>query len=148
VWGAEPPVLYISQFRCIPETLFTTTPLDLTKKTRRSSELIGLQPLHSKPLILSKDKLNDLGSLLPSNKIIYHFFYNAIMFNVDSLSFFCLDWLCHYKAVTLFLDWFFECLFQYRYVVINYYYQIMKLNPNMVELTDMDNLCLTLNIVE
>ncbi|XP_015364951.1 PREDICTED: uncharacterized protein LOC107162514 isoform X2 [Diuraphis noxia] len=48
------------------------------------------------------------------------------------------SWICEYKAVTLFLDWFLECLFRYRFVEINQYYQIMKLNPNIVEFTDMD----------
>ncbi|XP_022179489.1 uncharacterized protein LOC111040071 isoform X1 [Myzus persicae] len=48
------------------------------------------------------------------------------------------NWICHYKAVTLFLDWFLECLFQYRFVVVSQYHQIMKLNPTLVDFTNMD----------
>ncbi|CAI6350973.1 unnamed protein product [Macrosiphum euphorbiae] len=48
------------------------------------------------------------------------------------------SWICNYKVVTLFLDWFLECLFQYKFVVINQYYQIMKLNSNIIEFTNMD----------
>ncbi|XP_060852473.1 uncharacterized protein LOC132930556 isoform X1 [Rhopalosiphum padi] len=48
------------------------------------------------------------------------------------------SWICDYKAVTLFLDWFLECLFQYKFVEIGRDYQIMKLNSNMVEFTNME----------
>jgi len=56
-------VLYKHSFSNNEEESFKV--LDLTKKTRRSSELIDLQPLHSKLLPLSKEKLNELSSLLP-----------------------------------------------------------------------------------
>jgi len=48
------------------------------------------------------------------------------------------SWICDYKGVTLFLDWFLECLFQYKFVEISRHYQIMKLNSNMVEFANME----------
>lgn len=62
--------------------------LDLTKKTRRSSELLNnttnniLQPLHSKPLPLSNEKLKDLQSLLPYINEASRPFYNNLIQNV------------------------------------------------------------------
>ncbi|XP_001943815.2 uncharacterized protein LOC100168324 [Acyrthosiphon pisum] len=49
-----------------------------------------------------------------------------------------ISWICNYKGVTIFLDWFLECLFRYKFVLINHYYQIMKLNPKIVEFVNMD----------
>lgn len=51
---------------------------------------------------------------------------------------FVLGWMCDYKAVTLFVDWFLECLFRYRFVEINPRFQVIKLDPNVVEYTDMN----------
>jgi len=62
--------------------------LDLTKKTRRSSELLHinninvLKPLHSKPLPLSKEKLKDLQSLLPYINEASRPFYNNLIQSV------------------------------------------------------------------
>lgn len=46
--------------------------------------------------------------------------------------------MCDYKAVTLFVDWFLECLFRYRFVEINPRFQVIKLDPNVAEYTDMN----------
>lgn len=60
--------------------------LDLNKKTRGSCELIGLKPLHSKPLPLSKEKLKDLNLLLFYINETSWPFYNALMQNVQPTS--------------------------------------------------------------
>lgn len=59
--------------------------LDLTKKTRRSTELLNnniLQPLSSKPLPLSNEKLKDLQSLLPYINEASRPFYNNSIQNI------------------------------------------------------------------
>lgn len=48
------------------------------------------------------------------------------------------SWICDYKGITLYLDWFLECLFRYKFVEISEHYQVMKLNSSMVEYTNMD----------
>lgn len=40
-----------------------------------------------------------------------------------------IGWINGYKAVTVFLDWFLECLGTYRFVKIDSKFQVMKLNP-------------------
>lgn len=49
-----------------------------------------------------------------------------------------LAWMYDYKAVTVFVDWFLECLFNYKFVEISPLFQVVKLDSNVSEYTDMD----------
>lgn len=54
----------------------------MSKKTRKSCELIDPKPLQSKPLHLSKEELKDLNSLLPYINETSRLFYNLLMQHV------------------------------------------------------------------
>lgn len=43
-----------------------------------------------------------------------------------------------YKAVTLYIEWFFECLFRYRFIEIDASYQVLKIDPTGLNLMDID----------
>lgn len=66
--------------------------------------------------------------------------YNYLLFIFFTvINYFVLDWMNRYKAVTLFLDWFLECLFQYRFVKVEFKYQVKKLNRKLLALTEISD---------
>ncbi|VVC38208.1 Hypothetical protein CINCED_3A009508 [Cinara cedri] len=48
------------------------------------------------------------------------------------------EWLTEYKAVTIYIDWFLECLFRYGFVLFESKYQVLKLNRTLLANTDME----------
>lgn len=53
-------------------------------------------------------------------------------------SLFFLDWLKAYKAITVHLDWYLDVLCQYRLVLIEPHYQVLKLNFSMIAFADLN----------
>lgn len=92
--------------------------------------------LRSKLLAISKqitlvklDKNVVFAVLILSVDLLY---FNKIVFFLLKLFFVFLGWIQDYKAVTVNLKWFLECLFQYKFLKITPEFQIILLKQRTV----------------
>lgn len=51
--------------------------------------------------------------------------------------FFHLECLVEYKAITIYIDWYFECLFRFKFVYFEKDYQVIPLSREMLKHTGM-----------
>ncbi|VVC38213.1 BRCT domain [Cinara cedri] len=49
-----------------------------------------------------------------------------------------MEWLTKYKAVTIYINWFLECLFRFKFVPFEPQYQVMKLSNALIESSDLN----------